>query len=217
VLPIPVRNWTISDYIAISPTIQNEIRFGYNHYPVSRHTESVNPEDNDPAHDNFPTLIKERRALRAPGISFNTFDLTQLDTPTQTFLDNFSWIRGTHTFKAGGEVRRSNGNRLQYGQGAWENYNSLNDLVIDKIFSLELDFGNPGKGFKFWTYAGYFQDDWKVNRRLQLNLGVRYEYYSVLSGPIGFKNRDPFGPFTNLGDPLWEPDAATLAARRSDV
>src|SRR5207249_7457944 len=78
VLPIPVKNWTISDYIAISPTIQNEIRFGYNHYPVSRHTESINPADNDPAHDNFPILIKEKRAFRAPGLSYYTMDLTQL-------------------------------------------------------------------------------------------------------------------------------------------
>jgi outer membrane receptor protein involved in Fe transport len=26
-------------------------------------------------------------------------------------------------------------------------------------------------------YAGYFKDDWKLTRKVTLNLGVRYEYY----------------------------------------
>ena len=28
------------------------------------------------------------------------------------------------------------------------------------------------------TYAAYFQDDWRLTRRLTINLGVRYEYYA---------------------------------------
>src|SRR5207302_8553584 len=28
------------------------------------------------------------------------------------------------------------------------------------------------------TYAGYFQDNWKVLPRLTLNLGIRYDYYA---------------------------------------
>jgi len=204
ILPVPLRNWQISDFLLISPTTSNEIRFGYNHYPVARHTEATNPADNV-VEDGLPPHPKKTVALRSPAFSFYTYDLTALDTPTQTFADNFTWIHGSHSFKAGIEIRRINGKRTQFGQGAWENYNTLDDLINDRIYSLELDFGNPGKGLGFWSFGSFFQDDWKVSRRLQLNLGLRHEYYTALSGPIGLKTTDPYGPLTELGDPLWTP------------
>ena len=43
------------------------------------------------------------------------------------------------------------------------------------------------------AYAGYFQDDWKVNPSLTLNLGLRYEYTTPYYGkkPIQNINFDP--------------------------
>lgn len=42
----------------------------------------------------------------------------------------------------------------------------------------------PGQGerrdFRYNTFAGYLQDQWKVNKRLTLTMGVRYEYWTVL-------------------------------------
>jgi outer membrane receptor protein involved in Fe transport len=33
-----------------------------------------------------------------------------------------------------------------------------------------------GTAYRKWQYAGYIQDDWHVNQRLTLNLGLRYDY-----------------------------------------
>ncbi|MFN0171377.1 MAG: TonB-dependent receptor domain-containing protein [Bryobacteraceae bacterium] len=213
-VPIPVRNWAVSDSIAISPTKFNELRFGYNHYPVARHTRSTDPADNTTVPGLSVPLTRDGRCVAPAGLSaICTVDSLAADTPTYMFVDNFTWIRGPHTFKTGFELRHIDSIRTQYGQGVWHFYNSLDDFAADRIDRLELPFGNPGGGYKFWTTAGYFQDDWRVTRRLQINLGLRYEYYTVFKGSIGLATRDPYGPRTNRGDPIWQPDRNNFAPR----
>jgi outer membrane receptor protein involved in Fe transport len=212
-LPVPVKNWAFSDYIVISPTMSNEMRFGYNHYPISRHIAADNP-DNNTFVPGVGYLTKDGRGFSAPGLTgITTVDSLSSDTPTYMGVDNFTWIRGAHTFKTGFEIRSTDSKRTQFGGNVVHMYNSIPDLINDNIFSLELDFGNPGRGYAYYTYAGYFQDEWKVNRRIQLNLGLRYEYYTVFSGSIGLATADPFGPRTNRGDPIWEPDRNNFAPR----
>jgi Carboxypeptidase regulatory-like domain len=66
-------------------------------------------------------------------------------------------------------------------------------------------------GLRRWTLAGYAQDDYRVTRKLTLNLGVRYEYASV---PTEVDNRfarpgdvgNLYGQFVVNPQPLWQPD-----------
>jgi len=44
--------------------------------------------------------------------------------------------------------------------------------------------GNPERHLQQWSYAGFFQDDWRLTPRITVNLGLRYEYF----GPPSERN-----------------------------
>ena len=37
--------------------------------------------------------------------------------------------------------------------------------------------GSPQRHLAQWSYAGFFQDDWRITPKLTVNLGLRYEYF----------------------------------------
>ncbi|MCS7025094.1 MAG: TonB-dependent receptor [Bryobacteraceae bacterium] len=107
---------------------------------------------------------------------------TQLARNTYQAFDNFSWIRGRHTIKFGGDYRlqqiylvfpnRPNGDFSFAG-------NFSRNVIADFLLGLPSQFrqggGQPAKHFVGHNAGFYFQDDWKATARLTLNLGLRYE------------------------------------------
>ena len=66
---------------------------------------------------------------------------------------------------------------------------------------------NSSFAYQSLYYAGFFQDDWRVNSRLTLNLGVRWDYESPMSERL---NRQNAGFDTNALSPLQIPGFRTL-------
>jgi outer membrane receptor protein involved in Fe transport len=126
--------------------------------------------------------------------------------------DGFSFTRGRHTFKTGLQwmhyqvsYLQSNLSRGQYiFTGAFTasdpgNSAASGDAFADFLLGLPQN-TNRTVGFaqsylRENTYAGYFQDDWRVTPGLTVNLGVRYEY---------------FAPFTDARNQLLNLDYSTL-------
>jgi hypothetical protein len=108
--------------------------------------------------------------------------------------DGISLARGRHTWKFGFQWIHFQLNYLQSqlsrGQfiftGAFSGLPDSSAPAGDAFADFLLGFpqftnGNFGSAQAYLrqnTYAGYAQDDWRVNGRLTLNFGMRYEYFS---------------------------------------
>lgn len=102
--------------------------------------------------------------------------------------DDFSWVRGAHTFRFGADIRAFQMNRYDRNDLGGGTYNfsasQTNDgtgggsALASFILGILNQYTVRTRMVPFyyrWKYvAGYFQDDWKVTRNLTLNIGLRY-------------------------------------------
>ncbi len=135
-----------------------------------------------------------------------------------TYQTNFTKINGAHEFRWGFEPRRLELNHWQpetanpRGQITISGGNTtLPGQVIrepNQFAAALLGLASSyGKSIQFlemktreWQLAWYFRDRWQVNRRLTLNLGLRYEYYPLIHrGDRGIERWDPSTNLVYLG------------------
>jgi hypothetical protein len=113
-----------------------------------------------------------------------------------TFQDNFQWIRGSHSIKAGYQHQRlqdnyrarwdgtlfignfSNAQTAGFKNGALNN-NSGHAYASYLLGTLSSSTVNEDavvtSGARYRNHAWWINDDWKVTRNLTLNLGMRYD------------------------------------------
>ncbi len=121
------------------------------------------------------------------------------DTITQ-FIDHVSYIAGKHALKFGGEIHRNGVTGGAFGNArgsitflggntpdptdptgaTFLNTAQLEDFFSGAPFKVSVLTGDPRRQLHNWGYAGFVQDDWRVARNLTINLGVRYEFNSVV-------------------------------------
>ena len=107
---------------------------------------------------------------------------------TFQFTDNLVWVRGRHTLKFGADLRRL---RLYYlvedfGQGIFSfsdgfgsaSGNAFSDFLLGRPFLSFAQAGNSAGNDRLNYVGAYFADEFRVNRRLTLSLGLREEFYS---------------------------------------
>jgi hypothetical protein len=209
----PQTDIAISETHIFSPRVINEARFGYaaQHETrseiggISPATMGINGWDYDHWYQNHPS--------------------TPMVSPTITLAGRFTvgdyggnnWIEGGANWQASDFITFAKGkHNMKMGADFYRRQHHLDvdevqtgDFTMDGTITgnptadfLLGDVGNAlriqyvfNPGYESWSKMFFYQDDWKVNRRLTLNLGVRYEIHDP------FKEYRANSPQFHLGVP----------------
>jgi len=93
---------------------------------------------------------------------------------------NSGWFTGNYTFT--GEITsatHTGGNPV----------NALADFLLGDVKTSGYALPQPPAGRRNYNLGAYVEDDWKVNPRLTLNLGLRYEYESPMTSSNNIYSR----------------------------
>ena len=177
-----------------SPALVNELRLGY-----VRGVYGDSIEESDPTAVGVSnSLLNTLPGLLLPNsLNFGGFTGSILATTQNTYqlADNVSWVRGRHALKFGFKIdenRFRNGERIDTNGRA--NFNGLfstgnssigtggnrNNAVADLLLGLPNSHSLTTPQLAHLQnrpWATYIQDDWKVNNRVTVNAGLRYEYH----------------------------------------
>ena len=191
-----------------SPTLLNEFRFGYtqNNTQIGTGIPGV-PEIGQPAFDDgtagfgsysgYPQYFKEH---------------------IYTYSDMVSISHGNHSIKIGADFRRNLENsQFSVARPSYEMFDPVffaADAPAEEVAGVDPGICTPPcKSFntnptsqlqsnvRHWRnleFGAYFQDDWKVTRRLTLNLGLRYDLFTRHNEENNLATTFILGPGSNI-------------------
>ncbi len=186
-LPIHDRLFIISETHVFNPRLVNDIRFGLVH--INNTANNINPVTATDAGIVRPTSNLTSSIYKFTfGTSGFQFGPTPQANQAQTqnnynIVDNISWVRGAHTFTAGGQYIRVRLDKLFpqvfNGQLFFTNTGAVSDFQNFLQGTPEFSFGGGGvynHAYKQSDSALFLQDDWKASSSLTINMGLRTEF-----------------------------------------
>jgi hypothetical protein len=195
-LDIIQKLFSVTDTYIFSPNIVNQVKFGYSRLRVTSVPEEPFTAASLGISSSLASLYPGAPTITVAGLDsafiFGSSTLADQSSRINGYSvgDTLSITSGNHRLKMGAEYRYSTVdfyfNAFSRGQIIFPSFTAfLQGGSVGTSLSL-LGSGVFDRSFKVQDWNGYIQDDWKINNRLTVNLGVRYDLYGL---PVDSKGR----------------------------
>lgn len=196
-LTIKQKLYSITDTYIISPNIVNQLRFGYSRLRVTSVPEEPFTAAQFGITNPLASLYPGAPTLTFSGadsiFAFGSATLADQSSRINGYSagDTLSWTKGNHRIKFGGEYRFS---QVKFYFNAFTRGNILYNDTFNaqgqrtstafQNFLMGIGTSLLGSGvfdryYKVTDTNFFIQDDWKVSKRLTLNLGLRYDLFGL--------------------------------------
>lgn len=194
------NQYMVANTRVLSPSMVNEARFGYSQFYNTNGTELAFTRDvvselkipglagGPPVQWGIPNVSLQ--GVYA-GFGNDSEGPYENNNSSWQIVDNFSLIKGRHSFKFGGELRNDHynqvGNQFARGQFTFTNNATLNlamtgrtgdnfaDFLLGETYQAEAAVSIANARFVSTGFALYVDDVWRVNSKVTINFGLRYE------------------------------------------
>ncbi len=173
---------------SISPNVVNEISYNFNGNKLHISPTGIYKR---PSNFTVPEYFPANNLDRLPTMQIGSPYNVNYDTASwpwnnvygaHVIGDNLSWSKGKHNFAFGGSYIRSykqqdifgNTNGLFNFDGSFTG-NAFSDLLLGYAHTYQELQIQDAVNIRFNQFALYAEDNWRVTKRLTLNLGLRWE------------------------------------------
>ncbi len=211
--PIHLQNYSAVLNSVLNPRVTNQLLFGVNYFNQTfndaNHSFDVHAMGLFTSPD---ALIHGQPILGAPSIAISGFEQVGITNPsgrndiTGMLTDIVSYNVGKHQFRFGGEMRQGHVDEFYFRhsrgafnfdgtQGPWpacagdqvcSATNALSDFLAGRVVSSSIAVGNAERKVVVNGFDFFAQDSWQLTRRLNVNWGLRWDYF----GPLHSSHKD---------------------------
>ncbi|MGA8731170.1 MAG: carboxypeptidase regulatory-like domain-containing protein [Terracidiphilus sp.] len=225
IYPSSPKNLAVGWTHIFSPRLINNVRYGWSHTAVGLQRgdgydpADANPlglvgEDDQPGSDGPPSIGVS--GYGNPG-STNATDLVR--EGLNMWTESLMFQKGRHQLTGGVDIRYEpmylyeDWSATSIGFNGVYSGDPVADLLMGVPNTTRTALGDPTMNLSMWYQSYFVQDNFKVNRKLALNYGLRWEHRSP---PVEAHNR--VGSFDiATGQDLTYPDTSVLGLGRNMV
>ena len=169
--------FTFNETHIFNPMLVNEFRFGFNRFSsATTPNAQLNPTDFG-INNGITEPIGLPQISVAGGLNFGGPSINPSGRGDTTFIvgDSFSYLRGKHSLKVGGEFRQFLNNNFRQGTGSF-NFPTVGAFIDGTANSFSVVLGSQSSSIGQKALGFFVQDNFKVRPSLTLELGLRYEW-----------------------------------------